>query len=360
LATVKRGLAYGDALPLRSPANSKQGFREEPQAMTTIIDRRHFVAGAAGSGLLLAAPRSFAQGYPNKPIKIVVTYPAGGLTDSFARAYGEYISQKVGQPVVVENKAGAGGIIGAEQVSKAAPDGYTFMFTISTTMIMNKVLYKKLPYDPDKDFIPIAFFDAGHLPTVVAKDVPAKNLKEFVDYAKKNKVSIGTYAAGSYSHIVVAELNRIFGLNIEAVHYRGEAPMWQDVAAGAIQGGTGSYAAAAGVLQSGNGRAIVVPQKTRMKKLPDVATFLEQGVDAKAFQIRGWIGMFAPAGTPMEIVDRMSQLCVEGGKSERVQKILENFGIDESAKDRHFFAKLIADEGPIWIDLVKGLGITPQ
>ena len=328
--------------------------------MTTILDRRHFVAGAVGSGLLLTSPQSFAQAYPNKPIKIVVTYPAGGLTDSFARAYGEYISQKVGQPVVVENKAGAGGIIGAEQVSKAAPDGYTFMFTISTTMIMNKVLYKKLPYDPDKDFIPVAFFDAGHLPTIVHKDVPAKNLKEFVEYARKNKVSLGTYAAGSYSHVAVAELNRVFGLNIEAVHYRGEAPMWQDVAAGAIQGGSGSYAAAAGVLQSGNGRAIAVPQKTRMKKLPDVATFLEQGVDAKAYQIRGWIGMFAPAGTPMEIVDLMSKLCVEGGKTERVQKILDNFGIDESAQDRHFFAKIIAEEGPIWIDLVKGLGVTPQ
>jgi tripartite-type tricarboxylate transporter receptor subunit TctC len=227
-------------------------------------------------------------------------------------------------------------------------------------MIMNKVLYKKLPYDPDKDFIPIAFFDAGHLPTIVAKDVSAKNLKEFVDYAKSNKVSLGTYAAGSYSHVVVAELNRIFGLKMEAVHYRGEAPMWQDVAAGAIQGGSGSYAASAGVLQAGHGRPIAVPQKTRMKKLPDVGTFLEQGVDAKAFQIRGWIGMFAPAGTPMDIVDRVSQLCVEGGKTERVQKILANFGIDESAKDRHFFSKIIADEGPIWIELVKGLGITPQ
>lgn len=328
--------------------------------MTTTIDRRHFVAGAVGGGLLLAAPESFAQAYPNKPIKIVVTYPAGGLTDAFARAYGDYISQKLGQPVVVENKAGAGGIIGAEQVSKAAPDGYTFMFTISTTMIMNKVLYKKLPYDPDKDFVPVAFFDAGHLPTIVNKDVPATNLKEFVEFARKNKVSLGTYSAGSYSHVAVAEINRVFGLNIEAVHYRGEAPMWQDVASGAIHGGSGSYAAAAGVLKSGAGRAIAVPQKRRMSKLPDVPTFLEQGVDAKAFQIRGWIGMFAPAGTPEDIVDLISKLCVEGGKTERVQKILDNFGIDEAAQDRHFFRKIIDEEGPIWIELVKGLGITPQ
>ena len=328
--------------------------------MTTIIDRRQLIAGAAGGAVLLTAPKSFAQAYPNKPIKIVVGYPAGGLTDAWARAYGEYISQKVGQPVVVENKAGAGGIIGAEQVAKAPPDGYTFMFTISTTMIMNKVLYKKLPYDPDKDFIPIAFFSAGHLPTIVNKNVPANNLKEFVEFAKKNKVSLGTYAAGSYSHVVVAELNRIYGLEIEAVHYRGEAPMWQDVASGAIHGGSGSYAAASGVLQSGNGKAIAVPTTTRMKKLPDVATFKEQGADAKAFQIQGWIGMFAPAGTPMEIVDQMSKLCVEGGKTERVQKINETFGIDEAARDRAYFKKVIDEEGPVWLDVIKSLNIEPQ
>ena len=205
---------------------------------------------AAAVAAALPAPAIAQAAWPNKPIRIICGYPAGGLTDTFARAYGEYISQKTGQPVSVENKAGASGAIAAEQVKAAPPDGYTLMWTISTTMIMNKVLFKKLPYDPDKDFVLISWMDAGHLPLIVNKDVPAKNLKEFADYARNNKTSLGTYGAGSYSHVAVEALNRHYKLKMEAVHYRGEAPMWQDVGSGAVQGGSGSYAAATGVLQS--------------------------------------------------------------------------------------------------------------
>src|SRR6476619_1953481 len=211
--------------------------------------------GAAAAAAALPAP-AIAQAWPSKPIKIVCGYPVGGLTDIFARAYGEGISQKTGQPVVVENKTGASGAIAAEQVKSAPADGYTLMWTISTTMIMNKVRSKKRPYDPDKDFVPISWMDAGHLPLIVNKNVPVNNLKEFADYARNNKVSLGTYGAGSYSHCAVDALNRHYGLKMEAVHYRGEAPMWIDVASGAVQGGSGSYAAAAAVLQSGSGRPI--------------------------------------------------------------------------------------------------------
>ena len=178
--------------------------------------------GAAAAAATLSAP-AIAQAWPSKPIRIICGYPVGGLTDIFARAYGEGISQLTGQPVVVENKAGASGTIAAEQVKQAPPDGYTLMWTISTTLIMNKVLFKKLPYDPDKDFVPISWMDAGHLPLIVNKNVPANNLKEFADYARNNKVSMGTYGAGSYSHCAVEALNRHYGLKMEAVHYRGES-----------------------------------------------------------------------------------------------------------------------------------------
>ena len=127
--------------------------------------------GTAATAVAVLPAPSIAQAWPSKPIKIICGYPAGGLTDIFARAYGEYISQKTGQPVTVENKAGASGAIAAEQVKSAPPDGHTLMWTISTTMIMNKVLFKKLPYDPDKDFVPISWMDAGHLPTIVNKNV---------------------------------------------------------------------------------------------------------------------------------------------------------------------------------------------
>jgi tripartite-type tricarboxylate transporter receptor subunit TctC len=307
----------------------------------------------------LPAP-ALAQAWPSKPIKIVCTYPPGGLTDVFARAYGEYVSQKVGQSVVVENKAGAAGAIGAELVKQSPPDGYTLMFTNSTTMMQNKVLFKKLPYDPDKDFSLVAWFNTGHLPTAVGKDVPVKTIPEFAAWAKERKVSAATYGAGSYAHVVAESINRHYGLKMEAVHYRGEALMWQDMASGAVQTASGSYATMLPFLQSGAVKVIAVPTLERMKKLPDVPTFYEQGLTEKAFQVRGWVGCAAPAGTPDAIVQKLSDLMVEGGKTERVQKILDTFGIDEAARDRAYFKKVIDDEGPVWLDVVRSLNLEPQ
>jgi tripartite-type tricarboxylate transporter receptor subunit TctC len=307
----------------------------------------------------LPAP-ALAQAWPSKPIKIVCTYPPGGLTDVFARAYGEYVSQKVGQSVVVENKAGAAGAIGAELVKQSPPDGYTLMFTNSTTMMQNKVLFKKLPYDPDKDFSLVAWFNTGHLPTAVGKDVPVKTIPEFAAWAKERKVSAATYGAGSYAHVVAESINRHYGLKMEAVHYRGEALMWQDMASGAVQTASGSYATMLPFLQSGAVKVIAVPTLERMKKLPDVPTFYEQGLTEKAFQVRGWVGCAAPAGTPDAIVQKLSDLMVEGGKTERVQKILDTFGIDEAARDRAYFKKVIDEEGPVWLDVVRSLNLEPQ
>jgi len=315
--------------------------------------------GSAAALAVLPAP-AIAQAWPNKPIRIIVTYPAGGLTDVFARAYGEYVSQKVGQPVVVENKTGAAGAIGAEMVKSSPADGYTLMFTNSTTMIMNKVLFKKLPYDPDKDFALVAWFNTGHLPTIINKDVPAKNVAEFAAWARDRKVSLATYGAGSYAHVVTETLNRHYGLKMEAVHYRGEALMWQDVASGAVQGASGSYASASAVLQTGAGRPIAVPTMERMKKLPDVPTFYEQGLTEKAFQVRGWVGCAAPVGTPDGVVQKLSDLMVEAGKTERIQKIIDTFGIDEAARDRTYFKKVLDEEGPVWLDVIKSLNIEPQ
>ena len=313
--------------------------------------------GAAAA--LLPAP-AIAQAWPAKPIRIVVTYPPGGLTDVYARAYGEFVSQKVGQPVVVENKAGAAGAIGAEIVKGAPADGYTLMFTNSTTMVQNKVLFKKLPYDPDKDFALVAWFNTGHLPTALNKDVPAKTVAEFAAWAKDRKVSLATYGAGSYAHVVAETLNRHYGLKMEAVHYRGEALMWQDVASGAVQSASGSYAAMLPFVQSGAVRIVAVPTMVRMKKLPDVPTFYEQGLQEKAFQVRGWVGCAAPAGTPDRVVQKHSDQMVQGGKTERVQKINETFGIDEAARDRAYFKKVIDEEGPVWLDVIKSLNIEPQ
>ena len=250
------------------------------------ISRRHFIgSAAAASAIPLIGSSAHAQAdWPTKPIKIIAGYPAGGQTDLFARTYGEYIRSETGQNVTVENKAGASGSVAAVEAKRAAPDGYTLMFTISTTMIMNRVLIKDIPYDTDKDFVLVSIMPAGSLPFVAGEKTGAKTLAEFVAYAKKaEKVNIGTYGAGSYAHMAVAEMNKQYGLKMEAVHYRGEAPMWTDLAGGFIDGAHGSYSAALSVLQSGRGHAVAVSRK-RMSTLPDVPSFAEQGATSPHLQ----------------------------------------------------------------------------
>src|SRR5260370_14006861 len=164
--------------------------------------RRHVLRlGGVAAAAALPAPAIAQAAWHSKPMRIVCSHPPGGLTDLFARAYGEYISQRTGQPAVVENKAGAAGAIAAEQVKFAPADGYTLMWTNSTTMIQNKLLFKKLPYDPDKDFVLISWMNTGHLPTILNKDVPAKNLAEFPDYARSHNVRMSTYAACSCASV---------------------------------------------------------------------------------------------------------------------------------------------------------------
>ncbi|WP_365857582.1 tripartite tricarboxylate transporter substrate binding protein [Bradyrhizobium sp.] len=240
------------------------------------ISRRHFIgSAAAASALPLIGSQASAQqtDWPNRSIKIIAGYPAGGQTDLFSRTYGEYIRAETGQSVTVENKAGASGSVAAAEAKRAAPDGYTLMFTITTTMIMNRVLMKDIPYDPEKDFVIVSIMPAGSLPFVVGEKTGARTFDEFIAYARKaEKVNIGTYGAGSYAHMAIAEMNKAYGLKMEAVHYRGEAPMWTDLAGGFIDGAHGSYGAAQSVLQSGRGTAVAVSRK-RMSTLPDVPSF---------------------------------------------------------------------------------------
>jgi tripartite-type tricarboxylate transporter receptor subunit TctC len=294
----------------------------------------------------LPAP-AIGQAWPNKPIKIIVTYPAGGLTDIFARAYGEYVGQKVGQPVVVENKTGAAGAIGAEMVKQAPADGYTLMFTNSTTMVQNKRCSRSCPTTPTRT--------SRWLPGSIPATCPPSSTRTC-----RPRRSRSSPPGRVTAHVVAETLNRHYGLKMEAVHYRGEALMWQDVASGAVQGASGSYASAGAVLQSGAGRPIAVPTLERMKKLPAVPTFVEQGLMEKAFQVRGWVGCCAPAATPEEIVLKLSDLMVEAGKTERIQKIIDTFGIDEAARERAYFRKVLDEEGPVVIDVIKSLNIEPQ
>jgi len=328
--------------------------------MALKITRRGFIGTGAATIAFSRADSGWTQTWPTKPIRIVCAYPAGGLADSFARIYGDYLAQKLGQPVVVENRAGASGTIGAAAVSQSPADGYTLLVANTVTLAHSRVLFKSLPYDADKDFVLISSMSAGHLPFVAAKATNAANLKEFVEYARKNEANVGTWGPGSYAHIVVAELNKQYGLQMKAVHYRGEAPMWQDFAAGVLQAAMGSYANAINALESGAGKAIAVQTTTRSRKLPDVPTLIEQGLDSKVFALAGYIFLAGHIGMPQEIVERLSGLMVEAGKTDRIQKLLDTNGIDESAQGHIAFRKLYDCETPIWVDAVRALGLEPD
>jgi tripartite-type tricarboxylate transporter receptor subunit TctC len=262
--------------------------------------------------------------------------------------------------VTVENKAGASGSVAAVEAKRAAPDGYTLMFTISTTMIMNRILIKDIPYDAEKDFTLVSIMPAGSLPFVAGEKTGAKTLAEFVAYAKKaEKVNVGTYGAGSYAHMAIAEMNKQYGLKMEAVHYRGEAPMWTDLAGGFIDGAHGSYSAALSVLQSGRGHAVAVSRK-RMSTLPDVPSFKEQGTTSRIFQLTGFQCCAVPMGTPAGIIQKLSKLLVAGGKTEKVQQLMKSFGVDDTAMTFEETQKLYKDEAPVWLEAVTNLGLAPS
>jgi len=328
--------------------------------MVLKITRRGFIATGAATIAFSHPDRGWTQTWPSKPIKIVYAYPAGGFGDSCTRIYGEYLSQKLGQPVIVENRAGASGTIGATAVKQSPPDGYTLLGATTVTLAHSRVLFKSLPYYADKDFVLISSMSVGHLPFVAGKATNVANLKEFVEYARKNATNVGTWGPGTYAHIVVAELNKHYGLQIKAVHYRGEAPMWQDFAAGVLQAAMGSYANAVNALESGAGKAIAVQTTTRSRKLPEVPTFIEQGLDSKVFALTGYIFLAGPIDLPPEIVERLSGLMVEAGKTDKIQKLLDTYGIDESAQGHIAFKKLYDAETPIWVDAVRGLGLAPE
>ena len=311
---------------------------------------------AAAVAAALPAPAIGQGAWPNKPIRIICGYPAGGLTDTFARAYGEYIAQKTGQPVSVENKSGASGAIAAEQVKSAPPDGYTLMWTISTTMIMNKVLFKKLPYDPDKAFAPISLVAELPLAMMVNPQVPAKTAKEFVVLAKgqPGKLSYSSSGAGGAPHLAAEMFKLGTGTFIVHVPYRGGGPAVQDLIAGHVQLSFMTVLEASGHLKAGKLRALAVTSAQRVAALPDVPTLAESAVPG--FDSISWIGLLAPAGTPREIVEKISADVREAVAADDVKGRLVELGAIPATntpaqftalieKDRARYAKIIAERG---------------
>jgi tripartite-type tricarboxylate transporter receptor subunit TctC len=314
-------------------------------------------ASVAALGVMPHTARAQAS-WPNRPIRIVVGYPAGGLTDALARAYGEYVGSKLGQPVVVENRAGASGMLAGAEVAKSPPDGYTLWFTISGTVNQNRVLFKKMPYDPDKDFVHVAGFDSGPLTMAVPAASPVKTFSDLLELGRKQRITLGNYAPGSYPQMLAQHMTSHMGANVEPVPYKGEAPMWLDVVSGQINAAVGSVLASMPHLQSGRLRAIVVGTRNRSPLLPDVSTFAEQGFTDPIFTVEGWLGMFAPVGTPREIVQRVSDLVQEAASSPRIQQLNKTFGMTDKPWSAAEFERVDRQVKPIWIELARDLNIT--
>ena len=324
-------------------------------------NRRQIIGGltAAGAAAALLPLSSQAQGaWPNKSIRIVCGYPAGGLTDALARANAEYMGQKLGQAVVVENKSGASGMLAGAEVARAAPDGYTLWFTITGTLNQNRVLFKKMPYDPDRDFAYVSGFGSGHLPLAVNANSPIRNMRDLVELGRKQPITLGNYSAGSLPHMVAQQLSKKYGVQVEPVPYKGEAPMWLDLATGQITAAMGSILALTPHLQSGKLRPIAVPTRTRSPLMPEVATFEEQGFPDPVFVIEGWLGMFAPANTPREIVQRISDLVQEAANTPRVRQINKMFGLPDRPWTAQEFEKFDREIKPQWVGLARELNIT--
>jgi tripartite-type tricarboxylate transporter receptor subunit TctC len=320
--------------------------------------RRQWISAAAALTGAAVVPGLRAQGakYPSRQIRIVVPFPPGGLTDAYARMFGEQLTQQLGASVLVENKTGAGAVIGIDAVAKAAPDGYTLLVTTTGTVMQNRVLYTKLPYNLDKDLLPITVFPSGPLVVAVAPNVPAVNVKEFLAWGKGRDASMGSYAPGSYPQMLADLFNRSYGARLQTIQYRGEAPMWVDVANGQLQIAVGSVQAFNTVSTRGV-KPIGVTGTYRTPRLPDLPTLIQQGINDPLVALEGGLALMAPAGTPEAVLQALSAVVVKGAETPQAAKLRENFGIPTKPKG---LAETRADWDravPAWIKAAVDLGV---
>jgi len=275
------------------------------------LTRRQAIGGCGGTLASLIAPRAFVQSgfaqgaYPSSNIKMIVPYPAGGTTDFLGRLVAGQLKTGLGATVIVENKPGAGTTFGAEQVAKAAPDGYTLLMATSTTLAINKTLYKNLPYDPVKDFAPIALVAAVPFALIVNPQIPAKTLADFIAYAKsKPGLAYGSAGNGSPQHLGAEMLKTAAGIDIRHVPYRGSVPAMLDVIAGQIPFMVVDLQPALPQIRAGKLTVLGVTTPKRVAAAPDIPTLAEGGL--AGCELVAWQGVVAPAGSPRPIVDSLA------------------------------------------------------
>ena len=301
---------------------------------------------------LLAAGAGWAQSYPTKPVRVIVPFPAGGATDIVARMVGQKLTDLWGQTIVVDDRAGAGGNIGGDLAAKAPPDGYTLFMTSGSIVTANPYLFKKMPFNPEKDLIAVTNVASGPQALVVNPSFPAKNVKELIAMAKAKPKSLTYGSAGFGTQTHLAAENFIYTAGIDVVHvpYKGEAPALSDLLGGQIQFVTPNLAAAIAFVKQGKLRAFGVTSKQRASQLPDVPAIAET---LPGFENLGWFGFMAPAGTPKAIVEKIHKDTAKVLQAADVRKRLDDLGMAPAANTPAEFAKAIKEESAKWAKIIR-------
>jgi tripartite-type tricarboxylate transporter receptor subunit TctC len=320
------------------------------------LPRRQFLHLAAGAAVLPVVSRDArAQGYPTRPVRIIVPFPAGQATDSIARLVGQSLSERLGQAFVIENRTGAGGNIGTEAVVRAPPDGYTLLLAGLSSAI-NATLYKQLNFDFIRDIAPVASIGGGPYVMVVNPSVPAKTVLEFIVYAKANpgKINMASSGNGAVSHVFGELFKMMAGVNLVHVPYRGGYV--PDLLGGQTQVVFGTIATCIQLISAGKLRALAVTTATRSPALPDVPAL---GESVPGYEASQWYGLGAPKNTPAEIVSKLNSEINAGLADPKLKARLADLGVDPMSVTSADFGKLIADETEKWGKVIRAANIKP-
>lgn len=328
--------------------------------VAVVPKRRRLALAVLATGALALAPLAAqAQGaFPSKALTIVVPFSAGGTTDILARVVGQYMSKDLGQPVIIDNRAGAGGNIGAQLVARAAPDGYTLLMGTVGTHAINQSLYKKMPFDPIKDFAPVTRVALVPNLLVANPSQPFKTVKELIAYAKANpgKVSFASSGSGTSIHLSGEMFQQMAGVEMQHVPYKGSAPALTDLLGGQTAIMFDNMPSVISHVRAGKLRPIAVTTPTRSPALPDVPTIAESGVPG--YSATSWFGILAPAATPAPVIARLNASILKALADPEVKKKLAEQGAEPHGEKPEQFAEFIRSETAKWGQTVKVSGAT--
>ena len=324
------------------------------------MKRHSFIIVALAAIASLAPTLGHAQPFPSRPLTMVVPYAAGGTFDVIARIVATRMGELLGQPVIVENTTGAGGIVGVTRVMNAKPDGYTILLGTVGTHAYNQWIYKKRRYDALGDFTPVTLFSEQPMVLEVRKDLPANTFPEFIALVKKegSKMQYGSAGAGTTTHLACALLNARIGANVTHVPYRGSAPATNDLIGGQIDYVCGNIGAAIALINGKQVKALAMLSKERSALMPDLPTPHEMGI--ADYDVTTWTALFLPKGAPREIVDKLAEVTQATMATPAIRTRMKEIGVTGVSKDRQspeYLAKYVAEEIARWESPIKSGGL---